>query len=51
MNAITSFLVSACVLAGFAIRQWVSGYLGLMFSGAAVIIAFQNSPTATTRSR
>jgi regulator of protease activity HflC (stomatin/prohibitin superfamily) len=39
MNSITSFLVSACILAGLATGNWVSSYVALMFFGAAIIIA------------
>jgi len=39
MNPITAFLVFACILAGLAMGYWVNPYLGLVFFGAAAIIA------------
>src|SRR5579871_6464199 len=39
MNPITSFLVFACAVAGFAIGYWVNPYLAFVFFGAAALIA------------
>ena len=39
MNPITSFLVFAFILAGWAIGNWVSPYLASAFFAIAVIIA------------
>jgi regulator of protease activity HflC (stomatin/prohibitin superfamily) len=39
MNPITSFLVFACTVAGFAVGYWVNPYLAFVFFGAAAIIA------------
>ncbi|MEY8875423.1 MAG: slipin family protein [Leptothrix sp. (in: b-proteobacteria)] len=39
LNPITSFLTLLLLIAGLAIGQWVSGLLGLLCLGAAVIVA------------
>ena len=39
MNAITSFLVFVCVIAGFAVGYWLNPYLAFVFFVAAAVIA------------
>src|ERR1039457_7547750 len=39
MNPITSFLVTACVLAGLAAGYWMNPFLGLIFFAVGAVIA------------
>ena len=39
MNAVTSFLVFVCVIAGFAVGYWLNPYLAIVFFVTAAVIA------------